>query len=50
MTTLREAAEMAIEALETLWDILDDIDTASDMAKANDAWYRKRVESLQKKR
>ena len=50
MTDLREAAEMALEALETLWDILDDIDTASDMAKENDAWYRKRVEALQKKR
>jgi hypothetical protein len=41
---------MALEALETLWGILDDIDTASDMAKENDAWYRKRVEALQKKR
>jgi hypothetical protein len=47
---LCKAAEMALEALETLWDILDDIDTASDMAKENDAWYRKRVEALQKKR
>ena len=50
MIDLRKAAEMALEALETLWDILDDIDTASDMAKENDAWYRKRVEALQKKR
>ncbi len=50
MTDLRKAAEMALEAMETLWDILDDIDTASDMAKENDAWYRKRVEALQKKR
>ena len=50
MTDLRKAAEQALEALETLWDILDDIDTASDMAKENDAWYRKRVEALQKKR
>jgi len=50
MTDLRKAAEIALEALETLWDILDDIDTASDMAKENDAWYRKRVEALQKKR
>ena len=50
MTDLRKAAEMALEALEALWDILDDIDTASDMAKENDAWYRKRVEALQKKR
>ena len=50
MTDLRKAAEMVLEALEALWDILDDIDTASDMAKENDAWYRKRVEALQKKR
>ena len=50
MNDLRKAAEMALEALEMLWDILDDIDTASDMAKENDAWYRKRVEALQKKR
>ena len=50
MTDLRKAAEEALEALEKLWDILDDIDTASDMAKENDAWYRKRVEALQKKR
>ena len=50
MTDLRKAAEMALEALETLWDILDDIDTTSDIAKENDAWYRKRVEFLQKKR
>ena len=50
MTDLRKAAEMALEAMETLWDILDDIDTASDMAKENDAWYRTRVEALQKKR
>jgi hypothetical protein len=50
MTDLRKAAEQALEALETLWGILDDIDTASDMAKENDAWYRKRVEALQKKR
>ena len=50
MNDLIKAAEMALDALETLWDILDDIDTASDMAKENDAWYRKRVEALQKKR
>ena len=50
MNDLRKAAEMALGGLETLWDILDDIDTASDMAKENDAWYRRRVEALQKKR
>ncbi len=50
MSDLRKAAEMVLEALETLWGILDDIDTASDIAKENDTWYRKRVEALQKKR
>ena len=33
-----------------LWSLLDDIDTASDMAKDNDKWYRGRVELLQRKR
>ena len=35
---------------EVLWDLLDDIDTASDAAKGNDALYRRMVERLQKKR
>ena len=33
-----------------LWSLLDDIDTTSDMAKSNDAAYRKRVEQLQRRR
>lgn len=33
-----------------LFDILDDIDTASDEAKNNHEWYRKRVEHLHRKR
>ena len=33
-----------------LWDIIDEIDTTSDIAKENDEWYRKRVEHLQKRR
>jgi len=36
--------------IEFLWKIIDDIDTASDMAKGDDEWYRKRVEHLQSKR
>lgn len=36
--------------VEFLWRLLDDIDTASDMAKANDKWYRARVEMIQGKR
>lgn len=37
-------------AAEALWEILDDIDTVSDMVKGNDAGYRDMVEKLQKKR
>ena len=33
-----------------LWALLDDIDTASDEAKADNAAYRERVERLQRKR
>jgi hypothetical protein len=29
-----------------LWDLIDDIDTASDIAKSDDIWYRKRIEAL----
>lgn len=38
------------EIIQALWDILDDIDTASDMAKGDNEWYRKRIEYLQVKR
>ena len=33
-----------------LWQLLDDIDTASDIAKSNDIFYRKMVEAVQKRR
>lgn len=50
---LKEAAD-EIEQLRHiatfLFDVLDDIDTASDEAKNDDAWYRKRVQHLHKKR
>ncbi len=36
--------------VEFLWQLLDDIDTAGDMAKDNDKWYRARVEMIQGKR
>lgn len=36
--------------IEFLWSIIDDIDTASDMAKGNGDFYRARVEQLQGKR
>jgi hypothetical protein len=33
-----------------LWQIIDDIDTASDIAKSNNVAYRNMVEKLQRKR
>ena len=36
--------------IEYLWQIIDDIDTVSDIAKGNDIAYRGMVEELQKKR
>ena len=42
--------ELLRTIVENLWDIIDDIDTSSDMAKADDKWYRRRVEFLQRKR
>lgn len=40
-----------MEAIATfLHNLLDDIDTASDMAKGDDKWYRKRVEYIVRKR
>ena len=41
---------MEKQIIEYLWMIIDDIDTASDMAKYNDVAYRKMVEKLQNKR
>jgi hypothetical protein len=45
-----EDTELLRNLVEKLWDIIDDIDTASDMAKFDDKWYRRKVESLQSKR
>jgi hypothetical protein len=45
-----EDVELLCNLVEKLWDIIDDIDTASDIAKADDEWYRRRVEFLQRKR
>ena len=41
---------MEKEIIEYLWQIIDDIDTVSDIAKGNDIAYRGMVEELQKKR
>lgn len=36
--------------VEFLWDLLDDIDTADDMAKSDDAAYRRIAHRIQKRR
>lgn len=45
-----DAIEKLVSTVDFLWSILDDIDTASDIAKFDDRWYRQRVEFLQAKR
>jgi hypothetical protein len=47
---LRKRIEELEHAVQFLWDLIDDIDTASDIAKSDDVWYRKRVECLQGRR
>jgi len=46
----KEAMKQALEALEKLWDIIDDIDTYGDMAKSDDKLYRSLVERRQRQR
>ncbi len=41
---------MEKQIIEYLWQIIDDIDTVSDIAKENDVVFRNMVEKLQKKR
>jgi hypothetical protein len=48
--TKDEALRLALEALEKLWNIIDDIDTYSDMAKADEKLYRTLVERRQRQR
>jgi hypothetical protein len=48
--TKDEALRLALEALEKLWNIIDDIDTYSDMAKADEKLYRSLVERRQRQR
>jgi hypothetical protein len=48
--TQTEALRLALEALEKLWNIIDDIDTYSDMAKADEKLYRSLVERRQRQR
>ena len=42
--------ERAVETIETLWGILDDIDTAGDIVKGDNEAYRANVEKLQRSR
>ena len=44
------AVKQALEALEKLWGIIDDIDTYGDMAKADEKLYRTLVERRQRQR
>jgi hypothetical protein len=48
--TQTEALRLALEALEKLWGIIDDIDTYGDMAKADEKLYRTLVERRQRQR
>jgi hypothetical protein len=48
--TKDEALKLALEALEKLWNIIDDIDTYGDMAKADEKLYRSLVERRQRTR
>jgi hypothetical protein len=48
--THTETLRLALEALEKLWNIIDDIDTYSDMAKADEKLYRSLVERRQRQR
>ncbi len=50
VSELKEENVRLHEVAMFLFDILDDIDTASDEAKNNHEWYRKRVEHLHRKR
>ena len=48
--SLEQTLRLALEALEKLWNIIDDIDTYSDMAKADEKLYRSLVERRQRQR
>jgi hypothetical protein len=48
--TKDKALRLALEALEKLWNIIDDIDTYSDMAKEDEKLYRSLVERRQRQR
>lgn len=41
---------MSEKIAQFLWKLLDDIDTASDIAKSDDKAYREMVEKIQRRR
>ena len=41
---------MERQIISFLWTLLDDIDTASDIAKSDDKMYKRLVERIQKRR
>lgn len=45
-----EDVEFLRKAVDELWQIIDDIDTMSDMAKSDDKFYRSRIEKYQQRR
>jgi hypothetical protein len=50
IATCQKREQQLREMVEILWNLLDDIDTFSDMAKSDDAAYRKMVEAKQAQR
>lgn len=47
---LRRRHDEMLGLVDALWSLLDDIDSSGDVAKDDDATYRRRVERIQKKR
>jgi len=48
--SVEDTLKLALEALEKLWNIIDDIDTYGDMAKGDEKLYRALVERRQRTR
>lgn len=51
-TLIKESEDVKFlrETVDKLWQIIDDIDTMSDIAKDSDKFYRSRIEKIQKRR
>lgn len=49
MSAVTDSARLR-DTVEFLWQLLDEIDTAGDIARDNDAAYRQYVERLQRRR